>query len=166
MKILLALDDSPRALVAVRHVLQLWHEGLPLSLVLANVQAPAHLYELVMTADTEVIDAAAQAAGEHALAPALTLLQEAGVRAEAIETVVGHGEPATVLVELAESFACDQICMGTHGSGWLASTRLGRVATAVLQQARCSVLVARDPEPEEVDDDAVADTPTEAPGVA
>ena len=47
MKILLPIDGSDTALEAVRQALRMVNEGLRASLVLANVQEPATLYEML-----------------------------------------------------------------------------------------------------------------------
>ena len=48
MKILLPLDGSEPALDAVRHAMRLVREGLRAEFVLANVQEPVYLYEMVL----------------------------------------------------------------------------------------------------------------------
>ena len=56
MKILLPIDGSDEALAAVRHAIRLVDEGLQASFVLANVQAPANLYEIVSAPDIGVLE--------------------------------------------------------------------------------------------------------------
>ena len=51
MKILIPVDGSAESLAAVRHALQLIRSGLKSSLLLANVQEPAGLYELLRVHD-------------------------------------------------------------------------------------------------------------------
>ena len=55
MKILIPVDGSALSLEAVRHALGLIGQGLRADLVLANVQAPASLYEIVVAHDPNVI---------------------------------------------------------------------------------------------------------------
>jgi nucleotide-binding universal stress UspA family protein len=55
MKILVPVDGSEAALDAVRHVLHLWREGLRVTLVLATVQAPTYLYEMILAPDSDVV---------------------------------------------------------------------------------------------------------------
>ena len=88
MKILLPTDGSELALMGVRHVLRLMHEGLATSVVLANVQEPASLYEIVVAHDPEVLGNVSSAAGHHALKAAQALCSEAGV---SCETEIGEG---------------------------------------------------------------------------
>ena len=58
MKILVPVDGSALSLEAVRHALALVRNGLRADLVLANVQAPASLYEIVVAHDPDVIKVA------------------------------------------------------------------------------------------------------------
>ena len=57
MKILVPVDGSAAALQAVRQALRMVDQGLRASLVLANVQAPASLYELLRVHDAQAIEA-------------------------------------------------------------------------------------------------------------
>ena len=67
MKILLPVDGSAASLDAVRQALHMIHDGLRASLVLANVQEPATLYEMLLAHDPEVIDQVSAKAGLHLL---------------------------------------------------------------------------------------------------
>ena len=145
MRILLPVDGSELALDAVRHVLQLQHEGLKLSVVLANVQDAPHLYEMVLAPDPALLDRASEGAGEHALDPARALLANAGI---ACTTEVAHGDPARVLAEIAERHGCDAIVMGSGRPGLLSPGRLGSVTQAVLHHAGVPVTIVRHAEPE------------------
>jgi nucleotide-binding universal stress UspA family protein len=145
MKILLPIDGSPDALDAVRHALHLVHEGLHASFVLANVQPPANLYEVVVAHDVAVIEKLRSDAGADLLQPAEALLSAAGVDWES--EVVG-GDPAAVLVEMVERYGCDAVVMGTHGAGSLRSALLGSVSGALLRHSPVPVTVVRRTEPD------------------
>jgi nucleotide-binding universal stress UspA family protein len=67
MKILLPLDGSEPSLEAVRHALRLVRDGLRAEFVLANVQEPTYLYEMVLAPDAEVLERVSGAAGAHSL---------------------------------------------------------------------------------------------------
>lgn len=56
MKILIAIDGSPAALEAARHGLQLARDGLRAGFVLATVQDPTYLYEMVLAPDAKVLE--------------------------------------------------------------------------------------------------------------
>jgi nucleotide-binding universal stress UspA family protein len=109
MKMLLAVDGSETSVQAVRHALALVAGGLRASFVLANVQEPPNLYEVVTAHDPEVIREVRGAAGADLLAPAEALLDAAGVD---YESEVAGGDPAHLIVELAENYACDAIVLG------------------------------------------------------
>lgn len=145
MKILLPVDGSDAALDAVRHALKLVADGLRADFVLANVQEPASLYELLRAHDADVLEAVSRTAGEHLLERAAALCREAGV---AFETAIGTGEPAHVLHDIAEEAGCDLIVMAARGDGNTPGTRLGSVAHAMLHDAVLPVTIVRHPEPE------------------
>ena len=155
MKILVPVDGSAAALQAVRQVLRMIDEGLRASLVLANVQEPATLYEMLLAHDPEVIERVSAEAGLHLLEPARALAREAGVEHE-IE--VARGDPAHTLVDIVENFGCDMVVMGARGMGALRSAWLGSVSHEVIHAAPVPVLVVKLPPPPEVEASAEAAT--------
>jgi nucleotide-binding universal stress UspA family protein len=56
------------------------------------------------------------------------------------------GDPATALVEFADSRDIDLIVMGTHGRGGLSRLLMGSVAEAVVRRANCPVLTFKQPQ--------------------
>ena len=151
MKILLPVDGSELALQAVRHALQLVSEGLRATFVLANVQEPASLYEVVTAHDPDVIREVRGAAGADLIAPAEALLDAAGVD---YESEVAGGDPAHLLVEIAERYGCDAIVMGARGVGGLQAALLGSVSHAVLNDSPVPVTIVRAAPEEAPDSDA------------
>lgn len=155
MKILLPVDGSEASLEAVRQALRMVREGLQASLVLANVQEPATLYEMLLAHDADVIDQVSAKAGLHLLEPAQALVREAGVP---FEIEVASGDPAHTLIDILENFGCDMVMMGARGMGTLRSALLGSVSHEVLHAAQVPVLVVKQaaaPEeavPEEADE--------------
>jgi nucleotide-binding universal stress UspA family protein len=155
MKILIAVDGSADAQQAVRHALTLVQRGLAAQLVLANVQEPASLYEMVVVHDAANIEQLRRQAGADLLAPAEALLQAAGVP---FESEVAGGDPQHMLVELAENYGCRAILMGARGevgsdfatTGFSVSSSLGSVAQAVLAHSAVPVTVVRARPPGEV----------------
>jgi len=136
MKILLPVDGSPLSLEAVRHALRLRAEGLDANYVLANVQEPPSLYEVVVAHDAEVLSELRRAAGADLLAPAEALLEAAGA---SWESEVAGGEPGHVLVDLAENYGCDAVVMGV-GAG-----NPGPVALALVAHSPVPVTLVREP---------------------
>ena len=143
MKILLPVDGSEAALEAVREALRLLHGGLRASFVLANVQEPATLYEIVRAHDAQVIEHVSDAAGRHALEVAQQMLRAGGAE---FESEIGSGDPGHTLVEIAEAFDCDMVIMSARGVGMLGSAVLGSVANSVLHAAQMPVLIVKQPE--------------------
>jgi nucleotide-binding universal stress UspA family protein len=140
MKILLPIDGSPASLDAVRAALALVADGLRASVVLANVQEPATLYEMLLAHDPEVIEQVSAKAGLHLLEPAEALVRAAGLD---YEREVASGDPAHTLVEIVERFGCDLVVMGARGMGRLRSALLGSVAHEVLHAAPVPVMVVK-----------------------
>lgn len=144
MKILLPVDGSDGALEAVRHAIQLTREGLRASFVLANVQAPASLYEVVVAHDAKVIGQVSAAAGAHALESAQRLLRAVGAE---FEVEIASGDAGHVLIDIAERFGCEMVVMGARGVGTgLRSALFGSVSNAVLHAAQVPVTIVTRPD--------------------
>ena len=139
-RILIAVDGSELALDAVHHAVQLTRDGLQADFVLANVQEPASLYELVVSRDPDLIAAASLEAGEHLMAPARALLDAAGL---SYDTEVGVGDPAHTLVDIAESTGCDMVVIGARGQGALSSALLGSVSQELVHASPVPVTVVK-----------------------
>jgi nucleotide-binding universal stress UspA family protein len=157
MLILLPMDGTPASLAAAHHVIRLAGEGLRLQVLLANVQEAPHLYEVVLAHDAQVLQAASEQAGAHALAAAAALLQGAGLP---VDCQVAHGEPGPCLLALAETCGCDAIVLTGQPPGLLGGGRLGPVAQWVLKHAGLPVTVV--PQPEAVEPDRDADAGADA----
>lgn len=140
MKILLPVDGSAVSLEAVRFAIRMAKDGLETSVVLANVQEPATLYELVVAHDPQVIEQVSAAAGNHTLEPAEALLKEAGI---SYECEVASGDPAHTLIDILERFGCDLVVMGASGTSTLRSALLGSVSNEVLHSASVPVMIVK-----------------------
>lgn len=144
MKILLPVDGSELALEAVRFAIRMGSAGLKASAVLANVQEPANLYEVLVVHDPELIDRASAEAGLHALRDAQALLDAAGLE---YECEVAKGDPAHTIIEISERFGCDLIVMGARGISSVRSAMMGSVSNEVLHASSVPVVIVK---PEEV----------------
>ncbi|MDZ7939241.1 MAG: universal stress protein [Rhodoferax sp.] len=144
MKILLPIDGSTSSLEAVHHTLTLRRQGLQMEVVLANVQEPASLYEMLVVHDADAIDRLSAEAGLHALQDATRLLEGAGVE---YECEVAKGDPAHTLLEIVERFGCDMVVMGARGTSSLRSTLLGSVSNEVLHACAVPAVVVKPTEP-------------------
>jgi nucleotide-binding universal stress UspA family protein len=65
------------------------------------------------------------------------------VTARGLKLHVRVGDPAAALQQAAVDYGAELIIVGTHGRGALGRMALGSVATRLLEEARCPVLVAR-----------------------
>lgn len=144
MKILLPVDGSALALEAVRFAVRMVLAGLRADAVLANVQEPAHLYELLVAHDPDMIDRASAEAGLHALVEAQALLDAAGIT---YEVEVAKGDPAHTIIDMSERFGCDLIVMGARGASALRSAMMGSVSNEVLHASIVPVMIVK---PDEV----------------
>jgi nucleotide-binding universal stress UspA family protein len=140
MKILLPVDGSELSLEAVRFAIRMVLAGLRADAVLANVQEPANLYELLMVHDPELINRASADAGLHALQAAQELLDAAGVQ---YECEVAKGDPAHTIIDIAERFACDLVVMGARGNSAVRSAMLGSVSNEVLHASPIPVMIVK-----------------------
>ena len=144
MKILLPVDGSLLALEAVHHAIRLVRDGLKADFVLANVQEPSSLYEVMVLHNADALQRMALEAGQDAIAPADQLLTDAGIEHE---SEIGSGDPAHVLVDIAERYQCNAIIMGAHGIGE-SGAALGTVAQTVLRTSPIPVMIVRPHDPE------------------
>jgi len=140
MKILLPFDGSAAALEAVQFVIRLGGDGLNTSVVLANVQEHASLYELMVAHDPQVIEQVSAEAGANTLEPAQALLAQAGI---SFETEVSTGDPANTLVDILENYGCDLVVMGASGNSALRSALLGSVSNELLHAAGVPVMIVK-----------------------
>ena len=140
MKILLPVDGSELSLKVVRMAVNLLQQGLSGSLVIANVQEPATLYEMVVAPDGEVLQRVSTAAGIDALEKAEALLMAERV---VYEREIATGDPAHTIIDIGERFACDMIIMGARGVSAMRSALLGSVSNEVLHAAQVPVMIVK-----------------------
>ena len=149
MKILLPVDGSEVSLKAVRFAIDLIQKGLQADVVLANVQDPVSLYEMVMAPDPRVLESVSEGAGNYLLEGGQALLNQAGV---VHECEVASGDPGHTIIDIVERYGCDMVVMGSHGKGSLRSALLGSVSQAVLHAAKVPVTIVKRDEEAATDD--------------
>ena len=137
--LMIALDGSEESLEAVRLAINLIHGGLKADVALVQVQEPASLLQLA-TRDADDIAAAAVEAGEHLMAEGMALLDAQGI---GYTTEVVLGEPATMLIDMAEELDADWVLIGARGVGAVESVLVGSVSKAVISRCTRPVLVAK-----------------------
>lgn len=142
-KVMLPVDGSERSLDAVRHVIEWARQGMALEVVLAHVQAPATLYEMVTVRDADRIAAASLEAGLHLLAPARALLDGAGIRCT---EEVAVGDPVHVLLDLVDTTEAQAVVLAAQGHGALEGVLVGSVSQELLRLSRVPVTLVKHPE--------------------
>jgi nucleotide-binding universal stress UspA family protein len=137
--ILIATDGSPEAREAVDYGLEL-AAGEDAEVVLLQVIPPIDWTQLERGAVIRPIPEEIALRRSFALEEAAKLAASHGVP---IAAEVLAGDPADEIVAYADNHDVDLIVVGSRGRGTLASTLLGSVSHAVLQEARRPVLVVR-----------------------
>ena len=141
MKILLPADGSPCSLRAVdqliAHVACL--RDVP-EIHLLHVHLPIPIGRVQAHIGKDTLLAYYLEDGREHLLAAQQKLEAAGL----IHTPHIHvGQPAEVICKMAGELACDLIIMGSHGRSPVAGLVMGSVATRVLHQAPCPVLLVK-----------------------
>lgn len=148
MKILVPVDGSEHALDAVRFALQLRSAGLSTTFVLATIQEPTYLYEVLLTPGADALESVLGVVGSAALLAAEALFASANV---AFERELGSGYAATALIEIAERQHCDLIVMGARGLGFVRAALLGSVSQGVLRTSKIPVTIVNHASPDAAD---------------
>ena len=101
------------------------------ALVMPHGEAP-----LPATLGGEEVDwvAAEETVGRRVLEKAIEIARAAG--AQRIEAVVGHGEVANAILEIADQRQADALVVGSHGRGGLMDPVFGSVSRRVAQGAK------------------------------
>lgn len=144
MKILIPLDGSDLALDAVRHTVQLLQNGLRASVVIANVEEPAGVVDMLLMPDPRAREEVNQHVGAEALKPGAALLVVAGADFEQ-EVRTGYAKPA--LIDIAEDFGCDAIIMSARGAGTTRGAPLGSVSQAMLHASVLPITIVHQAAP-------------------
>ena len=91
--------------------------------------------------DPALISEVQHAADDEGHADATATAAQLGIPAS---DRVAHGDPGTVICQVAGEEAFDLIVLGSHGSGVIKRVLLGSVSHHVLHHAPCPVLVIRE----------------------
>lgn len=146
MRILLAIDGSPHAQVAVDEVARrLWPSGSTIR-VLSVIQPYTPPATEFVLAGATLEDMRQQQASTAAdiTERAAESLKRTGLPTD---TAVREGDPRSTIVDEADQWRADLIVAGSHGRTGLTRWLLGSVAQAIVEHASCSVEVVRQREP-------------------
>lgn len=132
VRIVIGMDDSPDAKLAVREVAT--RKWTPRSAVwLVTAIEPFQMYE------PEPGRQEARVKDLHREAE--TRLREAGLD---VKSVIKEGDPKHVLTQTAETLKADCLFLGARGYSFLERFLIGSVSSAVAARAHCSVEVMRE----------------------
>ena len=135
--ILVPVDGSANALRAVDYLVSHYAgKGRPY-VHLLNVQRPV-TGDVGRFLDHEQILSLHRNQGYESLATAREKLDSAGIP---YAVHIGVGDPAETIIEYAREKACEEIVMGRHGHGAIATLLLGSVSAAVNSRAGVPVHV-------------------------
>ena len=139
-RILVAVDDTPAAAFALRHVVPYaLDQGSRLTL-LTVVPDPPGVVAAAGISPQRVAEEMETEADKHLRHVAETLPQDLPVT-----TVLRHGDPAEEILKLVREEPVDLICMGARGRGRVTGALLGSVSTAVLHHSPVPVVVLHPP---------------------
>jgi len=141
MKILLPADGSQCSMRAVDHLIA--HiaclREVP-EIHLLHVHLPIPIGRVQAHVGKDTLHAYYLEEGQEQLLAAQQKLDAAG---RFHTTHIHVGQPAEVICKMAAELGCDLIVMGTHGRSPVAGLVMGSVATRVLHQAPCPVLLVK-----------------------
>lgn len=142
-RVLIPIDGSETSLRAVRRFALLAPNLQQTEALLLNVQHPVAMSERIVNgrpSEVQSLEAPLREAGIKLLAPVQAVLDKVGIPHAGH---VGFGDPAPTIAEFASKHHCEQIIMGTHGLGAIASLVMGSVATKVLHLASVPVMLVK-----------------------
>ncbi|HET9519654.1 MAG TPA: universal stress protein [Candidatus Limnocylindrales bacterium] len=146
MHVLIAVDGSDQALVGVEvAMLADWPEGTTIRVVEAVDTGAAVFggpWPTLAIVDAEHIERDLHEQAVAAVREAASRLTKPGLW---VETAVLEGRPALKVDEEAQRIEADVIIVGSRGHGTIETMLLGSVSAEIIDHAKTSVLVAREP---------------------
>lgn len=143
MKVLLAVDGSDTAAVAVDEVAQRrWPEGTEVKVVAVAepVYPPGEALPAAASANYMPAMEVLADQAEHQASEVAARLTQCGLSSE---WDVLYGDPSREIVACAQKWDADLVVLGTHGRTGLRRLMLGSVSEYVVRHAPCSVEVVR-----------------------
>ena len=147
-RILVAIDDTPAATFALRHVVPYAVDQRSQLTLLTVVPSPPASVALVGVVPERMAEEMEKEAHTHLRRLVDSLPQDLSVR-----TIIRHGDPAEEILAVARELSVDVVCMGARGRGRVTGALLGSVSTAVLHHSPAPVIVLHPaPEAERADE--------------
>jgi nucleotide-binding universal stress UspA family protein len=142
-RILVAIDETPAAAFALRHVVPYaMDQGSRLTLLSVAANPPAWAATAGVSPQ-RLADQMESEAATHLREVAASLPQDLSVT-----TLLRHGDPAEEILAVLREQPFDMLCMGARGRGRVAGALLGSVSTAVLHHSPVPVVVLHPPSDE------------------
>jgi nucleotide-binding universal stress UspA family protein len=142
-RILVAIDETPAAAFALRHVVPYAvDQGSQLTLLSVASNPPGWAAAAGVSAQ-QLADQIEREAATHLREVAATLPENLSVT-----TLLRHGDPAEEILALLGEQPFDMLCMGARGRGRVTGALLGSVSTAVLHHSPVPVVVLHPPRDE------------------
>jgi len=144
MKILIGMDDSPHAREALNFVMRKLQLPATTNVIVASVaQELVPAYTEVYTGApfySEEMSHGVLERHQEIASEAERQLRDAGFHTEAR---VVHGDPRSVLVDLARLENVDLLVVGSHGRTGISKLLMGSVAAFLIAHAPCTVMVVK-----------------------
>jgi nucleotide-binding universal stress UspA family protein len=138
--ILVPVDGSETSIRAVKAAIRAVSDAPDCKLHVITVHPPIVSGNVKRFFSAEAINDFYEDEGRNALAPAKTVLDEAGVT---YEEAVKVGPVAPTIAKYVEEHGCDLIIMGTRGLGSVTGMVLGSIATKVLSLVNVPVTLVK-----------------------
>jgi nucleotide-binding universal stress UspA family protein len=135
-RILVALDDSPAAAFALKHVVPYALDQRSQLTLLTVVPHPARMVIAAGVSPQELATRMETEADRHLRQVTAKLPQELSVT-----TILRHGDPAEEILRVLDERPVDLICLGARGRGRVTGALLGSVSSAVLHHSPVPVVV-------------------------
>lgn len=140
LRILVAIDETPAAAFALRHVVPYALEQRSQLTLLSVVPHPPRSAAAAGISPHQLADQMEREAATYLREVAATLPHDLSVT-----TVLRHGDPAEEILALLAEQPFDVLCMGARGRGRVTGAVLGSVSTAVLHHSPVPVMVLHPP---------------------
>jgi nucleotide-binding universal stress UspA family protein len=139
-RILVAIDETPAAVFALRHVVPYAVDQRSHLTLLSVVPNPPASVAIAGVAPKQLADQMENEFATRLRGIAASLPQDLSVA-----TLVRHGDPAEEILALLAEQPFDMLCLGARGRGRITGALLGSVSTAVLHHSPVPVLVLHPP---------------------
>jgi nucleotide-binding universal stress UspA family protein len=139
-RILVALDETPAAVFALRHVVPYAVDQRSHLTLLTVVPPPPRVVVAAGVSPQRMAEEMETRAARFLRKVTANLPRELSVT-----TILRHGDPAEEILALVGEQPVDIICLGARGRGRVSGALLGSVSSAVLHNSPVPVLVLHPP---------------------